>query len=120
MRKSLAELKREISRAPKNGRGRRSYGRPLRQRIVEATIAELDTGRPLTRVAAELAIRDQVLSGWVRKHRGPETVRTVEVVDDPIPTTTPAEGLRMVLPGGAVIEGLSLSDISSLLRQAAP
>ncbi len=116
MRKPLAELKREISRAPKNERGRRTYGKPLRKRIVEATLAELDKGRPLTRVAAELEIRDQVLGGWVRKHRGPGAVRSVEVVEDPTPTASGA--LRMVLPGGAVVEGLSLEDVSSLLRQA--
>jgi hypothetical protein len=117
MQKHLAELKRAINRAPKNDRGRRTYGKPLRKRITEATLAELDKGRPLTRVAAELGIRDQVLGGWVRKHRGPGAVRTVEVVDDPTPIGI--GGLRMVLPGGAVVEGLSLSDVSNLLRQAA-
>ena len=116
MRKPLTELKREINRAPKNERGRRTYGKPLRKRIVEATLAELDKGRPLTQVAADLGIRDQVLGGWVRKHRGPGAVRPVEVTEDLRPAKS--GGLRMVLPGGAVIEGLSLGDISSLLRQA--
>ena len=117
MRKPLAELKRDINRAPKNERGRRSYGKPLRKRIVEATLAELDKGQPLTRVAAELGIRDQVLGGWVRKHRGPGAVRPVEVIDDS-PPKAPRGCLRMVLPGGAIVEGLSLDDISSLLHQA--
>lgn len=118
MQKPLAELKRAINRAPRNERGRRTYGKPLRKRILEATLAELDKGRPLTQVAAELGIRNQVLSGWVRKQRGPGAVRTVEVVDEPTPV--PNGGLRMVLPGGAVVEGLSLGDVSRLLRQAAP
>ncbi len=117
MQKHLAELKRAINRVPQNDRGRRTYGKPLRKRITEATLAGLDKGRPLSRVAAELGIRGSVLGGWVRKHRGPGAVRTVEVIDEP--QSAASGGLRMVLPGGAVIEGLSLSDISSLLRQAA-
>ena len=87
MRKSIAALKREISRAPTNERGRRKYGEELRSRIVQAALAAKQDGKPVTKIASELGIRDQVLSGWLRKAQDPGTVRTVEVIEDLPPRT---------------------------------
>lgn len=112
MRKSIVALKREISRAPTNERGRRKYGRELRSRIVQIALAAKQDGTPVTQIASALGIRDQVLSGWLRKAQDPGTVRTVEVVED-LPQAT--SQLRLRLPSGATIEGLSLDDVAKLL-----
>ena len=60
-------LKRAIGRAPVNDRGRRRYGKHLREQIVQAAIAAQEDGKTLTQISKDLGIRDQLLGTWVRK-----------------------------------------------------
>ena len=82
MKKEIAKLKREIGRAPRNERGRRRYGRDLRDRVVDLAGRWRSDGQPLARLARELGLRDSLLSGWMRKSPSKKRVRRVEVVDE--------------------------------------
>ena len=115
MKRSISALKREISRAPTGKLGRCRYSKKLREQIVQATRAALSDGENLRQIAKDLGLRDQLLGKWVRAPAKRNPVRSVEVVDD-----KPRDGgtLRLRLPGGAVVEGLSLEDVSDLIRQA--
>ena len=82
MKKAILDLKREIGRTPTNERGRRKYGKQLRERIVQATVAAQKEGQALTKIAVDLGIRDQLLGGWVRKSHSQPAARSVEIVED--------------------------------------
>ena len=114
MKKTIADLKREIDRVPTNERGRRKYGKELRARIVRATVAAQKDGQPLIKIAAALGVRDQLLGGWVRQSRTAAPVRPVEIIED-VPRARAERRLTLRLPCGAVVEGLSVADISILL-----
>jgi len=115
MEKSLSSLKRAIGRSPVNERGRRRYGKKLREQIVQAAIAARGDGQTLTQISKELGIRDQLLGSWVRKSGARPQVRRVEVIAE---AAKQAPTLQLRLPGGAVVEGLTLGDVSVLLGKA--
>ncbi len=120
MDKEIGKLKREIGRAPRNERGRRRYGSDLRDRVVRAAKQWRAEGKALTKLGAELGIRDSLLSDWVRKagdgsEQAVQRMRSVEVVEDA--ATVPGQ-VTMTLPGGAVIEGLCVDDIAILLKRS--
>jgi transposase-like protein len=115
MQKEIAKLKREIGRAPRNERGRRRYGRDLRERVIDLATRWRADGHAVAALARELGVRDSMLAEWLRS-AGARRVRRVEVVDEP---SSPAGRLIIRLPNGAVIEGLSLEDVASLLRTGA-
>ena len=113
MPKSHAELKRAIHRSKKSASGRRRYSTALRSEIVEAARAARAGGQTVTQIAVDLDLGDQLLGTWLRKAAGPTPIRPVEVVAD---ERTPEPRLRLVLPSGAAVEGLSLDDIRQLVR----
>jgi hypothetical protein len=112
MQKEIGKLKREVGRCPRNERGRRRYGRDLRERVVDVAGRWRAEGKPLAQLARELGLRDSMLSEWVRRS-SLSRVRPVEVVEEP---SHAGHGLVVRLPSGAVVEGLSIEDVASLLR----
>lgn len=72
MRRPIVSLRKEIAKAPIDGAGRRRYGKALRKRIVHFARAEQARGRPITKIAAGLGIRTQVLGGLLRTSGSPE------------------------------------------------
>lgn len=117
MKREISKLKREIGRAPRNERGRRRYGQDLRGRVVDLAERWRSEGQPMAKLARELGLRNSLLSEWRRKLPSETRVRSVEVMPDPSSSPAPA-ALTMKLRGGATIEGLSLEDVASLLREA--
>ena len=91
------------------------YGKQLRERLVQATVAAQKKAQALTKIAADLGIRDQLLGGWVPKSHSQPVVRSVEMLEDAAKARTNAE-LQLRLPGGAVVEGLTLAHLATLLR----
>lgn len=122
MRKPVASLRKEIAKVRIDSAGRRRYDKKLRKRLVDFARAEQAQGQPIIKIAKELGIREQVLGTWLRSEERPAPIRAVEVVEErpasrPVPPSSPRD-LRLRLPGGAVVEGLSLADVAQLLREA--
>ena len=80
MQKEIGKLKREITKAPVNERGRRRYGPDLRARVVRVAKQWRSDGNVLRKLAGEIGIRDSILSTWMRKaDNGSESDRTESV-----------------------------------------
>ena len=91
------------------GRGQR-YPLEFRRRVVVAAGGLRSRGMSWRSVASEVGVRAETLRRWCegREARAPRSLVPVQVVG--------SAALAVVSPAGWRVEGLSLSDVSTLLR----
>jgi len=119
MVKRISALKKRIEQVPRNERGRRRYGRALRAEICEAVQRRRSAGETYAAIAADLGIAKSLLAGWMRDYARGAPVREVVVTTEAAPAgANGGKKLSLRLPGGAVVEGLSVEDVAELLRAA--
>lgn len=114
MDKRLTALKRRIGTTRRDARGYRRYAERLRVEVVEYTLQREDGGDTLASVARELGLTQRTLWGWVRRTRE-SVLRPVELIDE-VPEVEP-EVRVLALPNGLRIEGLSIDDVITLVRE---
>ena len=108
------ELRRRLERARRNAAGRREFDEDVRAEVVDYVSARVSEGASKSEATRELGLEQRTVWGWMQRMVRP-VVRQVEVTDTPS-TATPARTFELRLVGDAVIGGLTLEDISALLR----
>lgn len=108
------ELRRRLERARRNAAGRREFDEDVRAEVVDYVSARVSEGVSKSQATRELGLEQRTVWGWMQRMVRP-VVRQVEVTDTPS-TAMPARTFELRLAGDAVIGGLTLEDISALLR----
>ena len=122
MEKQIAELRRRISIAPMDRRGRRRYGSELRRDLVAMANAWRDTSSPQRALAEKLGVSEQTLATWLYpsgKKKRPMSaakppLKRVAVIDE---APGSDRGAAFVLTSGARIEGLDWTQVLALARE---
>ncbi|MEM7156256.1 MAG: hypothetical protein AAF799_25610 [Myxococcota bacterium] len=123
----LRTLRRRIADARPDARGRRRYGEELRRAVIEYAVRREESGDSQSEVARDLRLTQRTLWGWLRCRReaivkpvelveeAPDVEEAVDVEEAPSAELEPQTRV-LILPSGAVIEGLSLDDVLALAR----
>ena len=109
------DLRRRLERARRNGAGRRQFDEEVRVDVVDYVTARVSEGASKSQATRELGLEQRTVWGWIQRRHRP-VVREVEVTDAPSPEMASARTFELQFPGDAVINGLTLEDISALLR----
>ncbi len=109
------ELRRRLERARRNAAGRREFDEDVRAEVVDYVSARVSEGVSKSEATRELGLEQRTVWGWMQRMVRP-VVRQVEVTDTPSLEATPARTFELRLAGDAVVDGLTLEDISALLR----
>ena len=112
------QLKAAIT-AAREGKGRGRYPAQVKAAIIEHCRDEHARGIPWTRVAGELGLNTSQLYQWNKGGRGGPRgrLRRVVVVAPPDELAPVAAVLRIELPGGGAVTGLSVHDVAQLLKE---
>ena len=117
----LRTLRRRIADAQPDARGRRRYGEELRRAVIEYAVRREEDGDSQSEVARDLGLTQRTLWGWLQRRRE-AVMKPVELVEEaPDAEDAPSTELEpqtrvLILPSGAVIEGLTLDDVLALAR----
>lgn len=111
----LEELSRRLEGAPRNAAGRRQFDEDVRGDVVDYVRARVSEGASKTQATRELGLEQRTVWGWMQRRVRP-VVRAVEVTDTPAAKTPATRTFELRFPGGAAIGGLTLEDISTLMR----
>jgi hypothetical protein len=112
----MEDLAVEFCRGVKERAGLR-YSKELRQLAVEYARQAKVQGHTRRRIAERLGLREKSLSRWQRRDLDPPVdrrslqVHEVRLREPEGPTSQPV----LVMPSGARVEGLSMSDLVALL-----
>lgn len=109
------ELRRRLERAPRNAAGRRQFEEGVRGEVVDYVRARVSEGASKTQATRELGLEQRTVWGWVQRRVQP-VVRAVEVTDTPTTEAAPTRTFELRFSGGAAVGGLTLGDISALMR----
>ena len=109
------ELRRRLERARRNAAGRRQFDDELRREVVEYVRGRVSDGASKTQATRELGLEQRTVWGWMQR-QGRPVVREVEVMDMPSPEQAALRTFELRLTSNAVVPGLTLEDISELLR----
>ncbi len=112
----MEDLAVEFCRGVKERPGLR-YSTELRQLAVEYARQAKEHGHTRRRIAERLGLREKSLSRWQRRDLDPVDRRSLQVhevkLTEPVAATSQPV---LVMPSGARVEGLSVSDLVALLR----
>jgi hypothetical protein len=112
MEKQVLELRKRIQRARRRIGGRRGFGADVRGAAVALSAAWRDAGGSQRELSRRLGLSNETLASWCREGG---RVLAVEVVDDAADPS--ADAVRVELPGGVVVTGLSIEAIAELSRR---
>ncbi len=90
------------------------YTEELRERLTAYARDARGRGANWHQLGKELGVSSKTLHRWVGRSGGPARFVAVR------PTATKGTGLALVSPAGWRIEGLSVSDVATLLREVRP
>lgn len=107
----LRRLRAEVERIGGRGTGRR-YSPSLKARICGYARRQREAGESIGRIAAQIGISEPTLTAWLRT-----APSMLPVVVRPSAATAPT--LRVLGPGGLVIEGLDLDQLAALIAKVA-
>jgi len=111
MKEDLKRFRSLVTELGEAGRGRR-YPAALRSLAVSYSLASRARGQNRGEIAEALGVCEATLVRWTEEREAvPVVPKLVEVVVSPSPST----GLTLATPSGYRVEGLSLSDVASLL-----
>lgn len=109
--------------------GRKGFPKAVRKRATEYAVACRERGDTLLDIAARLGLRESTVSRWLRRRakegapspERPAAGRLLPVAVGARSTRTGSAGscggsLRLITPGGYVVEGLELADLARLLE----
>jgi hypothetical protein len=120
MAMDVEQLKKRIADLTKIS-GKRQYTAAVKKEVLEYVAARIGDGASEAAACNELGLHQATVTGWRlgpkkrRRHeKATPTIRPVEIA-----ARTNAHALVLVLPGGARVEGLELSDIAELARSLA-
>jgi len=116
MEETIARLRRQIARCPRNSRGRRQYSVALRQELIELSQAWRKTPSSQRELAERLGLSDQTLATWryeSQKSRRRSSIKKVSVVE-----TVSPPGLEILLTSGHRIIGVDLRTAIEFARAA--
>ncbi len=93
------------------------YSPELRQLAVEYAQQARAQGHSWRRIAARLGLSDWSLGDWLRRSHEPPAGQSLRVHEVKLtePRVKPSQSV-LVMPSGARVEGLSISDLAALLR----
>jgi transposase-like protein len=115
----VERLRRELSRCPGTGRGRR-YPEALRRRAGRLADVEQREARSIEVLARRLGVSAPALTRWMGDLQdqagGVSPLRSVEIVPDAVGTPS---SIVVRGPQGIVIEGLELEQVAQLVRSLA-
>jgi hypothetical protein len=110
-------LKKRIAVLPKIA-NKRQYTAAVKKDVIEYVVARISEGTSESAACQELELHQATVTGW---RRGPKrkndngrsrgSIRPVEVA-----ASVKSRALVLVLPGGARVEGLDVSDVAELAR----
>jgi len=112
----MEDLAAEFCRRAKERPGFR-YSKELRRLAVEYTRQSREQEYSWRQIAERLGLSESAVADWLRREREPEASRCLRVHE--VKLTEPAAligGPVLVMPSGARIEGIAMSDLVDLLR----
>lgn len=113
---SIDQIAARIGAAPVNARGRRSYSSVLRREIMAAYAA---SGLTKEAFAEKVGVPSANLSNWRKLAPKREPRRSTglfrAVAVEPDASSSASATLSLRVPGGAVIEGLSIATAAELI-----
>lgn len=111
------EAFRAAARRDNHGRDRSGwrYSKEARRLAVLYCRNERCSGIPFSRISESLGITTLTLGRWLEEPEQEPVFHRIEVGELSRPTS-PAEGLRVVLPSGLAVEGLTLGQVIELAR----
>ncbi len=113
---STKKLREEVEAVQRTASGRRRYGPELRARLAAALQEWTASGQSVGSFAREVNVNAQLLVRWqVKRVKFPSPVREISVKAEP----APASPVRLALPCGAVVEGISIADLVEYSRALA-
>ena len=104
----------EVRRLGGVGRGRR-YPRPLRDLAVTYCREAMGAGQALREIADDLQVTEATLQRWLDS-ASPATIAAPSFQEVVLADDGEVPRLAVVTPGGYRVEGLSLTDVTTLLR----
>ena len=113
----MEDLAVEFCRGAKERAGFR-YSKELRQVAVEYARQARAQGHGQRKIAERLGVSEFAVVDWLRRSEEPSDFRSLQVVHE-VKLTEPPEAAAsrpiLVMPSGARVEGLSMSDLVALL-----
>jgi hypothetical protein len=110
----MEDLALEFRRRAKERQAGRRYSEDLRQLAVEYARQARERGHGRRRVAKQLGLSEGTIIEWLRGSGGSRLPLRVHEVKLTEPTAVGSQPV-LVMPSGARVEGLSMSDLVALL-----
>jgi hypothetical protein len=109
--RKLKSLRAALDDCPRNRRGHRRYSVSLREQLGEMSLAWSASGRSLSSLSKALGVSAGMISKFSVGSRR-STIRQVTIAEE----LSSAMEVRVRLPSGVVIEGLSTAAVIELAR----
>ena len=114
LEEQLKQIRREIDKLGRPGRGKR-YSAELRATVTEYIIARREGGGTWYRIAADLGLSSTAVKRWHDVAREAEDAVGLPAFK-PVRVTGVERGVVVVCPDGYRVEGLSIDGAAALLR----
>lgn len=115
MDRRLEAFRRGAARIGARNTGRR-YSAELRALAIEYAQSRITSGEASRSVADELGVPAQTLAYWLSKVAGTNALIPVEIVRHESPVASSEGSVRVLLPEGIVIAGLTTDDAIRVVR----
>ena len=124
----VLELKQRIERLPASSDGRRRYPQEVRKLVMAHVKHRKAEGSSAAAACREVGVHKATIIGWERDGKSRRRKKAPSKRKKPVPavpvravqvTEAPSGWPVVVLPGGARVEGLSISQLAELARALA-